>query len=416
MAVDIIPSIVILVNAMVIALSSDYDTSGMGWQIVEVFFVAFYTLEVYFRIRLLGGVRVLFCGPDWPWNYFDLMCLVFSWTDMLVWWSAYIFKMATSLELNDVVGLLKFMRLARLCRLVRLMRFSSVQELQVMVQGVLSGLKVLFWAIILLFFTVFLVGVICRKAFPDEPEFADIPSATFTIFRCLTDGCDSYDGSPLTETLRSKYGFGFTIFYMLVYLFVTIGIFNLIMAVFIDRVVHDHLSKELSKLGLDAQYHQNRITEVMKDLMSPKGLKLAETKVRGSRFSNFMQGFRSSYLQGEVAVLEDIEAIPISRKQFDEWLENPFFLELLAECHVDVSSKAELFDTLNTDMSGILHMKELVTGLLKLRGPITKSDIIATRLKTRYCTEMLLEVRESLAVIRGMLSGSGDSIGKRETE
>ena len=28
----------------------------------------------------------------------------------------------------------------------------------------------------------------------------------FTLFRCFTDGCESYDGKPLMERMRPKYG------------------------------------------------------------------------------------------------------------------------------------------------------------------------------------------------------------------
>ena len=37
-------------------------------------------------------------------------------------------------------------------------------------------------------------------------RFTDVPSAMFTAFRCFTDGCAAYDGTPLQEKLRKQKG------------------------------------------------------------------------------------------------------------------------------------------------------------------------------------------------------------------
>lgn len=56
------------------------------------------------------------------------------------------------------------------------------------------------------------------------------------------------------------------------------------------------------------------------------------------------------------------------------------------------------FDALDADMSGSLTPKEMVEGLLKLRGPITKIDMIAVRMKVRYCTSMLQDIMSTMHV------------------
>merc|ERR1712157_115752 len=119
-----------------------------------------------------------------------------------------------------------------------------------MIQGVVSGMRVLCWAIILLMSCIFLMGVVLRKMIgTDQLELATVPSAMFTLFRCFTGGCDAYDGTPLHERLRNRYGAIFLIGYILVFLFVTIGIFNLIMAIFIDNVVQAHIQRKQKDLG-----------------------------------------------------------------------------------------------------------------------------------------------------------------------
>lgn len=43
-----------------------------------------------------------------------------------------------------------------------------------------------------------------------------MPNSMFTLFRCfVTDGCVSYDGTPLPEKLRQQMGLPFFIVYIL---------------------------------------------------------------------------------------------------------------------------------------------------------------------------------------------------------
>merc|ERR1712113_45800 len=88
----------------------------------------------------------------------------------------------------QTIMLLKILRLARLGRLVRAIRFKVFSELRDMVLGVLSGVRVLFWAIVLLFFIISVGGLILRKLVGHlEEEFRNVPSSMFTLFRCFTD-------------------------------------------------------------------------------------------------------------------------------------------------------------------------------------------------------------------------------------
>ena len=48
---------------------------------------------------------------------------------------------------------------------------------------------------------------------------------------------------------------------------------------------------------------------------------------------------------------------------------------------IETATKSELFDVLDADMGGELTLSELRNGLMRLRGPITKSDIVAVRLE-----------------------------------
>merc|ERR1719353_2778388 len=83
-------------------------------------------------------------------------------------------------------------------------------------------------------------------------EFSTVPASMFTVFRCFVDGCSANDGTPLQERLRTRYGAPFMITYFLSMIFVQIGVFNLIMAIFIDTVAKNSDKRLQEELGLSA--------------------------------------------------------------------------------------------------------------------------------------------------------------------
>ena len=107
---------------------------------------------------------------------------------------------ATSGGGENVLSLMKMLKLARLGRIIRLLKFKIFQELKLMIQGVFTGLRVLFWAVVLLISCVYLLGVFTRTIYEEDvKEFATVPDAMLTWFRCFTDGCTTFQGAPLQD-------------------------------------------------------------------------------------------------------------------------------------------------------------------------------------------------------------------------
>jgi len=312
--------------------------------------------------------------------------------------------------------LIKMLRLARLLRLVRLLRFKMFAELRMIVQGVFAGIRVFGWAIVLLFFVIFLLGIVFRILVGDsEPEFSSLPKSMFTLFRCFTDGCDSYQGTPLTERLAAKWGSVFVAPYALVYLFVTFGIFNMIMAVFIDNVANEQHLRKLREIGESSVRTRTRLQRIFKKLFkgeitTPGGVKLKE------RFMNYflelpivktvLEDVRKSRSNSKSSLdfqnerLDSVRSEPsisgsVSREEFNAWLEDEALTALLDEMDIQMASKYEIFDALDVNMNGDLELTEVIDGLMKLRGQMTKSDIVAIRMKVRYITGVITDWAES---------------------
>merc|ERR1712176_1576640 len=99
-----------------------------------------------------------------------------------------------------------------------------------------------------------------------DRSFGSLLWAMFTLFRCFTDGCSAYDGTPLHVHLFERYGIIFMISYILVFLFVSIGIFNLSMAIFIDNVMEASVQRKQKERGANATYMESRLKELVMKL------------------------------------------------------------------------------------------------------------------------------------------------------
>eukprot|EP00928_Gymnodinium_smaydae_P005874 TRINITY_DN12034_c0_g1_i1.p1 TRINITY_DN12034_c0_g1~~TRINITY_DN12034_c0_g1_i1.p1 ORF type:complete len:694 (+),score=129.88 TRINITY_DN12034_c0_g1_i1:41-2083(+) len=355
---EAVPGLVIALNALVIGISSDLAPDHFAWTIIEILFTIFFTGELVAKFKMFG-CRVALCGPERYWNWFDLFCVLTGTMDLVITWIVtYVMGLETTSGGDQAdagfLTLLKMVRLARLTRIVRLLRFEIVSPLRAMILGVVSGLRVLLWALVLLILVVYLMGLVMRKLASKHDEFDSVMKAMFTLFRCVTDGCSAYDGTPLHERLREDYGAIFVLLYGVLFLFITIGLFNLIMAIFVDDVLSNQAMKRRRELEASTSDVENEVRSAI--------VKLA-VELRNCRAG-------SSHLC-------------IERDEFQEWIQKPEVASMLEDAGIDMSTKRELFDTLDGDLSGSLQVDELVRGLMMLRGVVSKSDIVGVRLLVR---------------------------------
>merc|ERR1740121_2609579 len=83
------------------------------------------------------------------------------------------------------------------------------------------------------------------------------------------------------------------------------------------------------------------------------------------------------------------EEVMITRDVFNWWLEGKDMEQLFIDADIETSTRFDLFDALDADLSGELTFSEVIEGLMRLRGPISKSDITAVRLKVRHMTQLM---------------------------
>lgn len=407
MVFDLITVAVIISNALVMGVSTDVDSESTAWDVTEVGFFVFYLLEYLIKLRT-QSCRGYYTGSEAYWNWFDNGCLLISFIDLLF---TYIVRTAAESSTgSDAFMLVRMLRLARLARLVRLMRFRMFRELKLMVLGLFSGLRALAWAIVLLMFTIYTFGVLMRLT-SDLPEFSSMSNSMFTLFRCfVTDGCVSYDGTPLAEKLRQQMGVPFFIMYILTTMIIYVGLFNLIMAVFIDNVLRSQGQRKLREIGdsssavcteLKLQFRrflcENTVAASNRGLFSRLSAsaqqQLSSLTSKDDYYSD--QAAKKKVAEAAYRILQE-DQVCISREMFALWLQDTEFTTMLEEADVNMSDKFRMFDILDVDMGGELSADELVTGLMQLRGDVSKGDIVAIMLKVRHLTYAIEEIQQTL--------------------
>jgi len=375
------PPIVVVANSLAMGVAIDNEPDNPAWGVLELIFALFYLAEFFYKTRVMG-VKGYFLGPDCWWNAFDFFCLILSFVDVLLF-----FLLAAGV-VNFSIGsasMIKVARLARLLRLVKTLHYEVFNELRLIILGIFSGLRVLFWAIFLLFAIIYVFGIAMATIADSQDEFSSLPASMFTIFRCFTEGCAAYDGTPLPERLRrttfQDFGGIFMISYILVFMLVSVGVFNLIMAVFLDNVVREQTlrkQKELSETASNAEVNLKRV--------------VAEILCEEEELDLFPEEFDRLDLPHQSKVLGKMLAkidVTVTRDRFETWLDREAFTQVLEAISVDTSIRTQLFDILDADSGGLLSIDELLSGLMSLRGDVTKGDIIAMSLKVRYLLETI---------------------------
>eukprot|EP00927_Polykrikos_kofoidii_P012458 TRINITY_DN15373_c0_g1_i2.p1 TRINITY_DN15373_c0_g1~~TRINITY_DN15373_c0_g1_i2.p1 ORF type:complete len:713 (-),score=62.82 TRINITY_DN15373_c0_g1_i2:50-2110(-) len=397
--VDKVSTCIIALNTLVIGVSGDVSPMHPFWDFCEYFFVTFFFAEIVIKVRLFGW-KYFIHSKQRCWNLFDILVVALAIADGVVSFLSY------RGQLHGLEGLtaVKVLRFSRLARLVRVLRYRIFDDLKSMIHGVISGSQVLGWAILLFLFTVYVVAVSCRKAIDtsSDPEywssdsFENIPTAMFTVFRCFTSGCTATDGTPLEVHFARRYGPIFMLVYVLIMLSVNIGVSNLIMALFIDKVMTASQGRNQRERGSNAAAMEWKLHSLVSKLLEEM-----ETNTRKRRPNNA----RTSLLEQKT----------ITREVFQVWLQNKEMIRLLDELDISVGDQNSIFDLLDVDLSGELHVCEVVEGLMSIRGSFEKVDIVATRIGIRHLTRIVEELVGKSCAIKHTLSRESQQSVPSET-
>jgi len=203
---------------------------------------------------------------------------------------------------------------------------------------------------------------------------ANVPTSMFLVFRCAVGDCTLEDGTPAILALTTGFGWIYGVVYILTMMLVTFGIFNLIMATFVDNAISAARRNEVTRM-------KSRLLDT--DRQTQKTSQLVH-KLWKRQQENLPEDERSSRFEG-ISVVNCL----IEKDVFEETLNDMEVQHLLEDLDIAEEDRMGLFDVLDADGGGTLQLFELITGVLKLRGEPRRSDIVQVGLIVRCLQEKL---------------------------
>jgi len=242
------------------------------------------------------------------------------------------------------------------------------------------GIRTMMWVMLLLLIIIYCIGVALRQLIGPEQAFgchevssrctnsqvyldhhrddlfSTVLRSMFTVFRCFIDGCAAPDGTPIMTYMYNIYRWWAMLVYVVCTLMVSFGLFNIIMAIFVENTLDSARTNESRRLQL--KHH-----EYVKAAHQLNSVILEFVGCEGEDNTSGVTG--------------------MSKATFCQIVGHPRVAEKLQDLDISIPRKEDLFEILDADMSGAVSVQELVQGLMKLRGFAGKADSVASLLAIR---------------------------------
>ncbi|CAE7397036.1 unnamed protein product [Symbiodinium sp. CCMP2456] len=345
-------ALIIIANGISIGIQTDPMYEGWPyWMYVELGFVVLLSIENLTRTAVLG-CRDFWCGAEKGWNWFDSFVTAIGIAD--VSWQL----LAT--DSPDIAGtlLLRCFRLVRLARVVRVFRLKIMSDLRLMVRGLVAGIWTLALAFCLLFAVLYLIAGLASFTIGRDSRMADlgmedlfynIPWSMFTAFRCFIGDCNTMTGEPIMLVLAEQFGVVFVFGYVCSYMLVAMGIFNVILAVYVDITMR--AAKENDAVTAE-QYNREsiRIARATRELLKKFAAAYHVFHVIEDHAADIS---RLEISHGATLFTDDEihDDVAITKELFFLVIQDPAVQALMDELDLP-PNRAQLFEVIDSDGSG----------------------------------------------------------------
>jgi len=236
--VEALCGLVVLLNSVLIGIRTDDDDVQNDW--LEVLFISFFVLEIGVKIFAL---HKFFWQSGWL--IFDFVVVLVALVEMIV------------LESTGSEGVnLSVLRMMRTFRVLRLV--GRLKELNRLVTAFLAAMSSVMWVMVLMFLAFYMFGVIARTTIGASTDlmgpndhgadgqewWGSLPKTMVTLMQMATfDSWISQIGRP---TSQAAGGWVWLIF-LLFGATVSLGLLNLLTAVFIDSLLEENKRADQEK-------------------------------------------------------------------------------------------------------------------------------------------------------------------------
>merc|ERR1719362_2265943 len=288
---DVICGLVIVLNAISMAVAADYEMQNFQQPTneilvrIELAFVIVYTVELVIRIT---AKRLKFFF--FPWSWFDLVIVAVGWMEVVS-------SSSTSLTQVRMMRILKMMKVMRVLRVMR-----SLREVRLLLNSLMGSVKPLLWTVFIITGINFMFGICFVQSIaafrheswkrggnimdgqaepePNEAFFSpwiSVPQAMYTLFKVSTGGVSWGEVSdPLL--LLGWQTFGIFLLYIALFMFVMA---NAVTAIFVSSV-EEYASKDAQNLIYDQfaakQDYMNQIRTLFDEMDDDNSGKVERTE------------------------------------------------------------------------------------------------------------------------------------------
>jgi len=385
-------SIVIFANAIFMGLKANLELNSVKdghienslWlKLLERFFTLAFTLEWIFRF--LAYQKWFFRVEDWKWHVFDTFLVGVSVIELVVEVSGGETESAGTL-------VLRVLRMIRLVRLLKIVRYiSAFRELRLMIYGLFSSLRSLFWSFVLLTLVVYIFAIVFVQAaiafisrndfMGDPPELKDDFIEFFgstqvsmrTLFVSISGGADWVAFVYLLEQAEITYSLLFLLYIGVVFH----GVLHVIASIFVDSAM------QTSKVEKD---------QLIREEMSAKDSYMSLIKTLLEEADNDNSG-------------------TISWEEFQAKLDDPSMQEFLKNIELDKTEARGLFKLLDVDESDEVPIDEFVTGCFRLKGSGKSLDLASIMHENKKMMRVFMQfmsyTQEQFELLLDSLSRAG---------
>jgi len=244
--------------------------------------------------------------------------------------------------------------------------------------------------------------LVCRLILGDgsetvaiTPYFDSMPRSLFTVFRCTFGDCEGADGEKIAEIATTEYGWAWGVGYSIFIFFTTIGVFNVVSAIFVEATVAATVQGEKDEKAArmrNEKLFATRIKRILQQLLEVSTSSKSLSTQRTSQLAEALRSNEQHNAEGEKYLLE-IAGLEVKCEDFDLAVTCPAVVDAFADLDIEGDDLPYLSDILDPQNDKIIKVADLVDGIRRLRGDPRRSDIVAIDLMVRDIQKAVDQIR-----------------------
>lgn len=304
---DAVFGLIVLANAVAMGVRTDCQCgSDLLWQVLDNVFLIAFIVEILLRAVISGcrqfGIMLL---TD-SWVQFDVIVVALSITDTWV---------LGGVGSGGVYSLARLYRLLKLVKMVRVLR--AFRQLAMLVEGILNSLQTLFWAVLLLGMTIFILGVLLVTMTQWDvvgttqivPYFTSLPMAMWALVQVSTfDGWVDLVRTSAFE-LGGIHGTAMAVVVLLSACILGLGLMNLVVGILCNTAFKLE-ARQVRTTGAERLVSQQEALELFRLQLTRHGTHLLKNH-RYIAKDEFVEALEDNNVKALLRILD------LSSKDFD---------------------------------------------------------------------------------------------------